>query len=150
MEINIRGFLLRKIYKFRLIFVLEKPSDINETMLFCQVDTLKRKLDKLEAAEETKETGSESSVTSARSKLPRYSSLDSIGLNSSARTKIQSGGEAGDTPRNEEDVFEMNNNSGKSEIGGYKLSSSMWYLSGVKISDDFQYLYPEIILEDYR
>ncbi|XP_028413126.1 rootletin-like [Dendronephthya gigantea] len=105
----------------------EQEIELNETRsknreLQRQIDTLKRKLDKLEAAEET---SNESSVTSGRSKLPRYSSLDNIGLSSSARTKIQSGGEAGESAKNEDDVFEMNNNSGKSEIGGYKLNPTL-------------------------
>ncbi len=92
-----------------------------------QVDTLKRKLDKLgEAAGGTKETSNESTLTSARAKLPRYSSMDNIGLNSANRTKPQTGKEADDTAHSEEDVFELNNNSGKSEIGGYKLNPGRW------------------------
>ena len=75
-----------------------------------------------EAAEGTKETGSETTSTSARSKLSRYSSLDNIGLNAANKAKPQSEGESNETTNGEEDVFEMNNNSGKSEIGGYKLN----------------------------
>jgi hypothetical protein len=52
--------------------------------------------------------------------------LDNIGLNWSNRTKPQSGGEADGGGHNEDDVFEMNNNSGKSEIGGYKLNPGWW------------------------
>ena len=81
-------------------------------------------MDKLqeEAAEEPKETSNESQLTSARAKLSRYSSMDSIGLNASNKTKAQAAGEADETAQNEDDLFEMNNNSGKSEIGGYKLN----------------------------
>lgn len=96
---------------------------------YSQVDTLRRKLDKLEeAAEETKETSNESQLTSARAKLARYSSLDNIGSNASNKTKPHSGGSTDGAVRNEDDVFEENNNnSGKqAEIGGYKLNPGLW------------------------
>jgi hypothetical protein len=90
------------------------------------VDTLKRRVEKLEESSEGGKESESTTLTSARAKLSRYSSLDNIGLNATNRAKTTLEGESKDTANGEEDVFEMNNNTGKSEIGGYKLNPGRW------------------------
>lgn len=68
---------------------------------------------------ESKETGAESRVNRNRGKLPRYSSMDNIRSN---KMKMLNQHER---INDDNDVFEMNNNYKKAEIGGYKLNQGM-------------------------
>lgn len=114
----------------------EQEAEITETKsknreLLRQVEALKRKIEKFEetASEKNKDSASSSSegLPNTRAKLSRYSSCDNVSLNS--RNKTQPGGSVGNelSSSSQDDVFEPNNNSIKSEIGGYKLNPGKDY-----------------------
>lgn len=89
-----------------------------------QIESVKRKVEKFEeAGEENKDPSSSSSesLPNPRNKLSRYSSCGDVSLNS--RSKPQAGSPGNEMrSSSQDDVFEPNNNSIKSEIGGYKLN----------------------------
>ena len=115
----------------------EQEAELTETKsknreLQRQVESFKRKVEKFEeASDENKDPSSSSSesLSNSRNKLSRYSSCGDVTLNSRNKTHVASPGNEMRSS-SQDDVFEPNNNSIKSEIGGYRLNPGMIFLNG--------------------